>query len=405
MVGLKKLDLAGLTGWKIHIGSKNFEEFWPQGERPVPTSPKLPQQRPRSLQFQFLHHWLRHWLHRFHHWLHRFHRLWQNGHPNIETMTLQPSDLAQFRRVIWWSLWFQKIECDWKEIPSRNGLQDGPNFDLCAPRQPFVSAKQANPCIPQSHHLAPRGQSGRVTTKRVMGDKPSGDYEYHSSEMEKAWFAEPQHGKVCELAVKQEAQVSWTSNPRSILDLFSPRAKSNQCNPKQAFALMSEVFELGLPARTVQVRLWLNYTASDFKANKRPKREPTEKEASDSCRASKGLSGSGSIFVSLICSLAHSVLTLWKTLEKPEVLSYFSFPRPDGSRVKRYIEPLFGTCRYPLWLCILKPNKKIMDLTYLLPESACTPDGNSVRGLAWPKFDPESCSSTCPFFWIESLTF
>lgn len=66
---------------------------------------------------------------------------------------------------------------------------------------------------------------------------------------------------------------------------------------------------------------------------------------------------------------------------KSEVLSYFEYPQPDGTHVKRYIEPLHGTARHPGAVC---GGHDMMDLKYLLPENACTESGNRVTG-AWQK--------------------
>lgn len=85
---------------------------------------------------------------------------------------------------------------------------------------------------------------------------------------------------------------------------------------------------------------WTGYTSSIFKSNQKPSRQPTEKEAS--------------------------------------VLSYFEYPQPDGTHVKRYIEPLHGTARHPGAVC---GGHDMMDLKYLLPENACTESGNRVNGV------------------------
>lgn len=63
-----------------------------------------------------------------------------------------------------------------------------------------------------------------------------------------------------------------------------------------------------------------------------------------------------------------------------KVLSYFSYPRSDGSRVKRYVEPLSGVARHPLWLCLSDKSIDGQNTTYLLPENACTKDGNRAKG-------------------------
>jgi hypothetical protein len=64
---------------------------------------------------------------------------------------------------------------------------------------------------------------------------------------------------------------------------------------------------------------------------------------------------------------------------KSEVLSYFEYPQPDGTHVKRYIEPLHGTARHPGAVC---GGHDMMDLKYLLPENACTESGNRVNGFS-----------------------
>ncbi|CAK8989507.1 unnamed protein product [Durusdinium trenchii] len=147
-------------------------------------------------------------------------------------------------------------------------------------KQPWVSGGQENPCVPALHHLSPRG-----------------DYEYHPSDVEKEWMKFPRRKKICKTAREQQEQS----------------------------------------------RIWMNYTASVFKANQRPDREPTEEEA--------------------------------------RVLSYFSYPRSDGSRVKRYVEPLSGVARHPLWLCLSDKSIDGQNTTYLLPENACTKDGNRAKGV------------------------
>eukprot|EP00913_Durusdinium_trenchii_P021718 g20407.t1 len=66
------------------------------------------------------------------------------------------------------------------------------------------------------------------------------------------------------------------------------------------------------------------------------------------------------------------------------VLSYFSYPRPDGSRVNRYLEPLHGAAGHPLASegCAMG-NQSIdeQNVTYLLPENACTKEGNRTKGV------------------------
>lgn len=106
----------------------------------------------------------------------------------------------------------------------------------------------------------------------------------------------------------------------------------------------------------------MNYTSAVFKTNQTANKEPTEEEA--------------------------------------RVLSYFSYPRADGTRVKRYIEPLHGVARHPLWLCVNNsvPGKPNFELTYLLPENACAGNGSPIRGVFFdlgsgrkaPRFETDS---------------
>ena len=72
-----------------------------------------------------------------------------------------------------------------------------------------------------------------------------------------------------------------------------------------------------------------------------------------------------------------------------QVLSYFLYHRADGTRVKRYIEPLHGVARHPLWLCVNNsvPGKPNFELTYLLPENACAGNGTPIRGALRMKKD------------------
>ena len=74
-----------------------------------------------------------------------------------------------------------------------------------------------------------------------------------------------------------------------------------------------------------------------------------------------------------------------------EVLSYFEYPQPDGTRVKRYIEPLHGIARHPRCIC---GSHNLWDLTYLLPENACTASGNRVKG-SLSEFSRNLCTF-CP---------
>lgn len=145
-------------------------------------------------------------------------------------------------------------------------------------RQPWVPGDKEDPCVPEPHEVPPRG-----------------DYEYHSSALEKEWLDGAHHGQICSTAAKQR--------------------------------------ELA--------KVWTGYTSSIFKTNQQPSREPTEQEAS--------------------------------------VLSYFEYPQADGTRVKRYIEPLHGVARHPRCVC---GSHNLYDMTYLLPENACTASGgNRVKGV------------------------
>lgn len=47
---------------------------------------------------------------------------------------------------------------------------------------------------------------------------------------------------------------------------------------------------------------------------------------------------------------------------------YFSYPQPDGTVIKRYIEPLHGIGRHPWAVCYKHNFQMLYDVRYLMPE-------------------------------------